>query len=231
MHYKNLTLIGSSHVSRESVELVKKTVEQEKPGIIAVELDKDRLAALLHKKKRGIFIKGVGIKGMLFAAIGAWIEKRIGKIVKVEPGSEMKIAIQLAKQHNAKIALIDQHIAITLRRFSETITWKEKWHFLVDMIIGVVAPTQQMKKIHITMSDLTKVPSKETIKRLLAFVKQRYPNLYNVLVQERNVVMANNLAGLMKHFPNQKIVAIVGAGHEEEIIRLIKEKLYKATSG
>ena len=231
MHYKNLTLIGSSHVSAESVRLVRETIEKEKPGIIAVELDKDRLYGLLHKGKKGFFIKGVGLKGMLFAALGAWIERKIGKIVKVEPGSEMKMAVNLAKENNAKLALIDQHISITLRRFSQAITWKEKWNFIVDIFLGVFAPTEQMRKLHLKKEDLNKVPSKETIKKILEFTKKRYPNFYNVLVHERNIFMANNLANLMIRFPDEKIVAVVGAGHEEEMTKLIKEKLYKHGKG
>ena len=227
MQYKNLTLIGSSHVSRESVELVKKTIEKENPGIIAVELDKDRLFALLHKKKRGLFIRGVGIKGMLFALIGAWIEKKIGRIVKVEPGSEMKMAVNLARERKVKLALIDQHIVITLRRFSNSITWKEKWNFVVDIFLSIFAPTKQMKEIKIRKEDLNKVPTKETIEKILEYTKRRYPNFYNVLVHERNIVMANNLVTLMKKFPNEKVFAVVGAGHEKGMMTMIKEKLYK----
>ena len=56
-------------------------------------------------------------------------------------------------------------------------------------------------------------------------VKKRYPNLYTVLVEERNEYMARKLVYLMKSKPNDRIVAIVGAGHEEEIIKLIKKQI------
>lgn len=243
MRYKNLILIGSSHVSKDSINQVKNTIKTEilsksktsldpsrlgrdrEPGIIAIELDKDRFNALLSKKKHGLWIKGVGIKGMLFALFGAWIEKKIGKIVKVAPGSEMKMAINLARQHNLKLALIDQHITITLRRFSKTITWKEKWNFVVDLILGIIMPKRQMKKFNLTKEDLTRVPDSKTITKMLEFTKKRYPNFYNVLVHERNIVMSNNLAHLMKSNPDEKILAIVGAGHQEELMKMIKEKL------
>ena len=230
MQYKNLTIIGSSHVSSESINKVKQTIEKEKPGIVAVELDRDRLMALFNERKRAFFIRGVGIKGALFAMLGAWIEKSIGKIVKVDPGSEMKMAVNMARKIDAKVALIDQHITVTLRRFSETITWKEKWNFLVDIIYGVIRPKRQMKMLGMKKQDLSKVPTQEVIKKLLEFTKTRYPNFYNVLVKERNVVMANNLANLMIKYPHEGVVAVVGAGHEEEILKLVKEKLYKHSS-
>ncbi len=225
MHYRNLIVIGSSHVSRDSINLVKETIEKENPGIIAVELDIDRLHALFSKQKRGLFVRGVGFKGMIFAAVGAWIEKKIGKIVKVEPGSEMKTAIMLARKHNAKIALIDQNISITLRRFSQEITWKERWRFLYDFIIGIIMPKRKIKGLSLDEADVSKVPDQETIKKILRFVKKRYPNFYSVLVTERNHVMANNIAAIMKQNPHEKILAVVGAGHEEDIMKLVKINL------
>ena len=227
MQYKKLTIIGSSHVSKESVNKVKETIEKEKPEIVAVELDRDRLEALFNKNKRSLFIRGVGIKGALFAMFGAWIEKSIGKIVKVEPGSEMKMAVIMARRYNSRLALIDQPIAITLRRFSESITWKEKWNFVVDIISGIIMPKKQQKMLGLKTQDLSKVPTQEAINKILNYTKKRYPNFYNVLVKERNEVMANNLAVLMKKYPDEKIVAVIGAGHEDEILKLVKEKLYK----
>lgn len=227
MQYENLILIGSSHVSSESVSLVKKTIEEEKPGVVAVELDSDRLEAMFSKKKRTLFMRGVGVKGMLFGLIGAWVEKKIGKVVGVEPGSEMKAAINLARKNHIKLALIDQNIAITLRRFSQTITWKEKLNFVEDILRGIITPKKQMKKIKVTNDDLSKVPDEKTIKKLIDYAKKRYPNFYNILVHERNIIMANNLVHVMNHYPNEKIVAVVGAGHKEAMMKLIREKLYK----
>ena len=54
-------------------------------------------------------------------------------------------------------------------------------------------------------------------------VKQRYPSLYKVLIEERNQVIAFNLKNLMQENPLSKIVAVIGAGHEEEVMSLIKK--------
>ena len=53
-------------------------------------------------------------------------------------------------------------------------------------------------------------------------MRKGYPNLYRVLVEERNEVMARNLAALMKNHPDKKILAIVGAGHEEDVLEGVK---------
>jgi len=224
MKYRNLTIIGTSHIAKQSLDDVKKAIEEGKPEIVALELDRKRLPALMSAKKGKIRIYDIfkiGFKGFMFALIGAWAEKKLGEYVGVAPGSEMKQAVRLAKKNKIQLALIDQDIEITLRRLSKSLTWKEKWNFIVDVFKGVV-----LRKKEIDF-DLRTVPSKKIITKLINKVKKRYPNIYNVLVKERNEVMAKNLIRLMKEKEDDKILAIVGAGHEDEIIRLIKKGINK----
>ncbi len=219
MDYKNLVIIGTSHIAKQSLDDVKSMIEAGKPDIIALELDERRLYGLFKKpgKIRIYDIKRVGIKGFLFSLIGAWAEKKLGKMVGVAPGSEMKNAVILARKYNIQIALIDQDIEITLKRFSKSLTWKEKWNFIADILKAIF-----MRKKTIEF-DLTKVPSKKVIKRLVGEVKKRYPNVYKVLIEERNEVMANNLKRIMELNPEKKILAVVGAGHEDDILELVRK--------
>jgi len=220
MQYENLTIIGTSHIARQSLKEVEDAINSIDPDIIALELDRQRLYGLLHKPKGRISIyniRRIGFKGFLFSLIGAWAEKKLGEIVGVAPGSEMKKAIIMAKQKKKKIALIDQDIEITLKRFSKALTWKEKWNFFADIVKAFIFRKKEID------FDLTKVPSKEIIKKLVNKVKIRYPSIYKVLIEERNVVMAHNLSKLLKDNPGKKIIAIIGAGHEDEILKLIKK--------
>lgn len=221
MKYKNLTIIGTSHIAKESVEEVKTTILKEKPEIIALELDKKRLYSLLYKKKEKINfynIFRVGVKGFFFSLLGAWAEKKLGTIVGVSPGSEMLQAVKIAKKKKIKIALIDQDIEITLKKFSKAITWKEKLNFIVDVFKAIIF---RKKKIEF---DLTRVPDEKIINKLIKEVKARYPNVYKILVKQRNYIMAHNLFNLMQKNTDKKILAIVGAGHEKEILGLIKKE-------
>ena len=220
MKFQNLTLLGTSHIAKQSLKEVKNVIEKEKPDIIALELDKKRLYALLHQDQRrvGFYdIKRIGIKGFLFSLIGSWAQRKLGQYVGVPPGSEMKTAILLAKKKKIKIALIDQDIEITLRKFSQSLSWKEKWHFLVDILKAIFWKKEALP------FDLRKVPAKKVIKTLVAQVKKRYPNIYRVLIVDRNKVMANNLQALMTHHPDKQILAIVGAGHEDDLLALLKK--------
>ncbi len=219
MEYENLAIIGTSHIAKQSLEEVEAAITKKNPDIIALELDKKRFYSMMHKPKGKInfySIKKIGIKGFVFSLIGAWAEKKLGELVGVPPGSEMKKAIILAKKNKKKIALIDQDIEITLKKFSKAITWKEKWYFFVDIVKAVIFRKKEID------FDLTKVPSKKIIKKLIGKVKKRYPNIYKVLIEERNQIMAKNLKKIMENNQDKKILAIIGAGHEDEIIKLIK---------
>ena len=120
MKYKNLTIIGTSHIARQSLEEVEKAIKELKPDIVAVELDKKRYYALTSTKKSkfGFYdLRRVGLKGAIFSLIGAWAEKKLGEYVGVAPGSEMLKAIDLANKNNIQIKLIDQDIEVTLKKF------------------------------------------------------------------------------------------------------------------
>lgn len=140
-------------------------------------------------------------------------------MVGTDPGAEMLQAIKLAKKNKIPLALIDQNITITLQRFSQTLTWKERFHFVADIFKGIFSRKKQLETF-----DLTQVPPKELIKKLIKELKQRYPNIYQVLVEERNKIMIRNLSFLSQENPEKNILVIVGAGHEDAIQKAFKTK-------
>ena len=164
-------------------------------------------------------MKRVGVKGFLFALLGSWLSKKLGKIVGVSPGSDMKAAVTLARQHKCMLALIDQPIDITLRRFSQTLSWKEKVRIVADIVKGVLL----RRKDPLLDFDLKKVPPKQIVRKMVGRIKERYPNIHKVLIEERNYYMARKLKRLMRDNPGKSILAVVGAGHEEDILSILKE--------
>ncbi|MBS3112209.1 TraB family protein [Candidatus Woesearchaeota archaeon] len=214
--YQNLTIIGTSHIAKESIKEVKEVISREIPEIVALELDRNRLFSLLSKEKGTIKLKDIrkiGVKGYFFAKIGHWVEHKVGSMVGTKPGDEMITAFETAKKFNIKIALIDQKIEITLKKLSKEITWKEKLTFVYELI---KSPFQKNK----ISFNLNTVPDEKIIKELLEQVKEKYPNVYKVLVEERNSYMAKRLNRLMQDY--RSVIAIVGAGHVSDIIEEIK---------
>ena len=217
MQYKNLTIIGTSHIAQESLDEISSFIEDKMPNIIALELDSKRFSALMSdKKNKPSFrdIRKIGFNGYMFVLLGSWAEKKLGQEVGVMPGSEMRKAIELAKKYKLNIVLIDDDIENILRRLTKYLTWKEKINFLVDILKAV------FKRERIEF-DLRKVPEEKIIKVLLGKVKKRYPNIYRVLITERNKLMAKRLTALMEKNQDMSILVIVGAGHVDGIIKLI----------
>jgi len=215
--YKNLIVIGTSHISKESVSEVRNTINKEKPEVVALELDKGRLQGLLEGKKTELGfheIKILGVNGWLFAKLGEYAERKLGQSVGVKPGTEMLEGFKVAKENNCRIALIDKDIRITLKKISENFTWKEKFNVVLDIIKNIFSKKRRIK------FDLNKVPEKELIKNLLDLAKKNYPNLYRVLVTDRNKFMARKLITLMQE---HSVLAVVGAGHEKGLIEEIKK--------
>ena len=222
MKYRNLVLIGTSHIAVQSVRKIETAFIEHTPDIVAVELDPGRLHALLSgdRRKPGLSdIRRIGIKGYLFAMLGAWAEKKMGESVGVTPGEDMIRAVRLATEKRVPVALIDQNIEVTLREFSRHLTWKEKGRFVVDVIKAAVGPKKDAP------FDLRTVPDAKTIRKLTGQVKKRYPHIYKVLVTDRNEFMAKRLANIMRIEQDKTILAVIGAGHEEEVMKIIKDSL------
>ena len=214
-------VLGTSHIARESIDRIKKVYEEKKPEIIGVELDEQRLFALIHHQKTNLGLRNLarlGLTSYLFLLIGSFVQKKLGEMVGIKPGADMLYASKLALKDKKTLLLMDQDIQITLRQFSKRFSFKEKMNIAADVIKGVFL----RKKFSF---DLTKVPEEELVNELLAYAKKRYPNAYNVLIDERNKVMAQKLVHAHNARPAENILAVVGAGHKQGIIRLLKQAL------
>ncbi len=219
-----ITLIGTSHISKESVNEITTFINENKPDIVALELDLQRANSLLHEQKNKVnilLLRQIGAKGYVFAKIGQMVQQKLGKMIGIKPGSEMKTALKLAQKNKLQIALIDQPIQITLRNFSKTLTWKEKFRFISDIFRGLFFPKRVVAEMGMQNFDLSKVPKNEIIEKLIGQLKKRYPNIHKSLVADRNKYMVKQLIKIRKSHPENEIVAIVGAGHKKEMQRIL----------
>lgn len=226
MKYGNLTVIGTSHIAEDSVSRVREAILAEKPAIVAVELDHARLHALLSEEKPRFslaMIRLMGVTGFVFFAIAGFLQRRLGKLIGAVPGQEMKTAVRIAQESKIRIALIDQPLSITMNNLSRISIW-EKLKLVRDLILGTAGIGTEKIRF-----DLTKTPSGRFVAMAMKKLKEMYPGLYKALVSDRNEYMASMLAKIMKLEPQSKIVAVVGAGHEGEIVKIAKAELAKNT--
>ena len=144
----------------------------------------------------------------------------------MQPGIDMLTVVKEAKKAKAKIALIDQDIRLTLRNFSKSITWKERFRFIGDIFLGIFRGKKLAKEMGISTLDLNKVPSNKIIKTLINKLKKRYPSVYKASIDDRNKVMANNLNHILSKHPDETVVAVVGAGHVDGMKKLLDKPQY-----
>ncbi|MFO7710926.1 MAG: TraB/GumN family protein [Candidatus Woesearchaeota archaeon] len=212
-----IEIIGTSHIAKQSIDEITSHIKEKQPDIVAVELDKKRLYALKNEIETKVSFKDIsriGFQGFLFTLLGSWAQKKLGNIVGIKPGSDMLAAVKEAQNIGSKIALIDQDIEMTLRNFSRNLTWKDKWHMFLDTFSRQYR--QQLKQM-----DLSKVPSDKLVETLLKQVKDRYPSIYKVLIEDRNHHMVSRLKRIQAGNPDAHILAIVGAGHKEGMQSLL----------
>lgn len=229
---KELVLVGTSHIARQSVDRVKEAIEKYKPDAVAVELDRDRYRSLLmeqeNKKTQSRFsfydVKAVGVKGFVFAMISSWGMKKLAKYIGTNPGMDMLEAVKAAKKHNIKAALIDQNIRVTLKRFSKALSMREIGRFVADFFKGLINPKKEVERMGLQGLDLNKVPDEATVEKMTSYMGERYPSIHKVLVHERNVYMAKKIIAMMQHEEINKIVAVVGAGHRKGMAKFLEDQ-------
>ncbi len=212
-----IKLFGSSHISGNFANRIYDKILVEEPSIVAVELDRERAKALFSNKKEKIslkLVKSLGLFGFLFAFLGSKVQKYLGKKIGFEPGIDMKKAIIAAKKIHAKILLIDQPLPHTIKKISK-IRFKEK----IKLFFYLIWPFPSKKM----QFNLKEVPSEKTINLILNDFKNKFPQIYSVLVEERNKYIAKNLINIEKKYRNSEIFAVLGAGHVSEVEKIMKK--------
>ena len=220
--YKNLVILGTSHISAQSIKEVRQYLTINNPDLVALELDVNRFTALTNKEAKGSSLElliQLGLIPFILSKIGQKIQKELGKMVGVDPGSEMLEAVKIAQEKKISIVLIDQDIRVTLKKLAKKITLREKFRFLLDLI---TSPFSKEAKIKI---DLTKVPERDLIDHIIKKIKKRYPSFYKVLIEDRNKILAKNLYNL-NLTPKREIFVIVGAGHISGLLEELKKMGY-----
>ncbi len=209
-------IIGTSHIAEESLEKVKNTIIEKNPDCVAVELDVNRYVALKTQEKGKI--KMPLLQKAIFLLL-RHVQKELSKETNILPGQEMLEACETASKVGAKVAFIDQDINVTLSRLMRKLGVFGQLKLLFYMVIGLIGiPVKGLampKEI-----DLNKVPEDEFIEYAMGELEKHLPAVHEVLVVERNKVMAKRLTELGSEFEN--VVAVMGAGHVKGVGKLLE---------
>lgn len=205
---KLITLIPTAHVSKNSAELVEKTIDKLKPDSICIELDQDRYNSLTEPEKYRQtdivkIIKNKQVSMMLVNLILANYQRKLAVNLNNQSGQEMLVGIQKAKELNANLVLADRNIKITFSRI-----WaNQKFTDKIKLINGIIAALFDDEKL--TEDDIAQLQDKDMLNAALNEISQQFPRIKEVLVDERDKYLAYKI----KNAPGKNIVAVLGAAH------------------
>jgi pheromone shutdown-related protein TraB len=219
---KNIVLVGTAHISQDSVDEVKAVIEAFKPDIVAVELCQRRYESITKKDKWEntpitSLLKSNNAYLMLAQTFLSSLQHRLGKEYGIEPGSEMIAAMNEAKKRDLQVALVDRDISITLKRAWKRMGFREKfrltWEFL-KAILGF--DEEELEEL-----DLQKLMDQDVISSMMEEFSEIAPSVADVLIHERDTYIAKNIQDQSK---KGKVVGVVGAGHFDGIKNHLQKK-------
>ncbi|MFA5700559.1 MAG: TraB/GumN family protein [Desulfuromonas sp.] len=205
---REIILIGTAHISRESVVTVTRTIENERPHSVCVELDEQRYRHLTEKNRWENLniiqvIKGGQIPFLMANLALASFQKRMGLHTGVKPGEELAAAAQTASKMNINLVLVDRSIRITLLRAWRKTGFMRKMQLISTMFAGL------FEKHELDEEELSKIRQVDTLSAMLEEMAEVLPQAKTTLVDERDRWMAHHIAAA----PGAKIIAVVGAAH------------------
>ena len=211
---KEIILIGTAHVSQQSVDLVKQVIDEEQPDTVSVELCPSRFQTVRQKdhwqnmdivkviKEKKSFLL---LSNLMLAAF----QKRIAAKLDIRPGQEMIQAIDSAEAIGAEVHLADRDVRVTLSR-----TWRQMglWTRL-KLIFQLILSFGDVDEID--AEDVERMKQQDMLEAILSEVGESMPTLRHALIDERDQYLTEKI----RTAPGRKIVAAVGAGHVPGILK------------
>ena len=205
---KSIYLVGTAHLSTESVEDVRKTVVAVNPDTICVELCESRYKAIVNRdawRKMNIFrvIKEGKAVLLLAQLIMTSFYRRLGNKLGVQPGAEMLEGIKLAENNGLDLVLADGDIQVTLRRVWGNLGLWSKTKMLFQLVGGLIFSEEIDEKL---IEDIKK---KDQLENMMEIFAKSFPAVKKYLIDERDLYLAQKI----RNAPGSTVVAVVGAGH------------------
>ncbi len=217
---KEILLVGTAHVSRDSVDEVRETISASHPDVVAVELCKRRYDVLRNPKTwQETDIVGVIREkkaSFLFAnLVLTAFQKRIGEKLGVRPGQEMLEAIRTAEARGIPVALVDRPVQTTLQRAWRSLSFRERILLLASSI-GAIFETEDLDE-----DAIEKLKEKDVLTAAVEEIGKRAPTVKKVLIDERDAYMGRKISDL----EGDRILAVVGAGHVQGLSEQLKDPI------
>jgi pheromone shutdown protein TraB len=210
-------LVGVAHVLDLDADL-DRALGDFAPAAVAIELDADRATALLEREEaraRGEDTKASRAaqrRGQPYLLrIWANLQERLAGSLGDIPGAEMLKVTRIAKARGLPLFLIDDPLSSVAPRLLASLSRRERLKLFFSSFLALFIPTRWVEK------ELEAY--EEQRGTYLEAMRQQYPTVTRVLLDERNVHMAERLRALAGKYP--KVAAVVGDAHVSGIEQIL----------
>ncbi len=219
-----ITLLGTAHVSKASAEAVEALINNNDYDAIAIELCPSRYNALIDPDSLAqmdlfsVIKSGKAAMVTASLALGAFQQKMADEL-GIEPGAEMKMAADLAKQSNKPVLLIDREVGVTLKRVYRNVPWWKR----MELFSGLLASVMFSEKI--SEDDIEKLKEGDVLDATFSQFAESSTEIYTPLVNERDQYMARRIFDEAQSNEHQSMLAVIGAGHLKGIKGYLESQL------
>jgi len=218
----HVTLLGTAHVSRTSADAVETLISTGEYDAVAVELCPSRYQSLqdpdaLARMDLLAVIRG-GKAAMAAAqlALGAY-QQRLADQFGIEPGAEMRRAVDCARRESLSVLLIDREIGITLRRVLHNVSWWKRAGLITALLASVLSRDE------VTEEEVERLKDGDMLETSFAEFAADRQELYDPLIHERDRYMAARIVREIAENHYSRVLAVVGAGHLKGLRRALEE--------
>ncbi len=217
----SVTLLGTAHISQASTDKVHEMITSGHYDAVAVELcpsrhnaivDPDALARMdlfqvLREKKASMVAANL--------ALGAY-QQRMAEQLNIQPGAEMRMAIECARADHLPVLLIDREIAVTLKRIYRNVPWWQRLQLMGGLLGSVLS------RRRVTEEEIERLKEGDILESTFAQFAEEAQALYVPLIEERDRYMAARLREEIARDKYRNILAVVGAGHLQGMERYLQ---------
>ena len=214
---REIKLIGTAHVSRESIDEVQIIIREEKPDMVCVELDQARYNSITQNDTWAkldlskVFKEGKGFL-LIVNLVLASFQRRLGSSLGVKPGEEMKTAVETAQEMGIPFSFCDREVNTTLRRAWAKCGFWSKMKLLASLLASAFSNEKLDEK------EIEDLKNKNELDGMMSELAAYLPAVKEVLIDERDQYLASKIWLSTKNDMPVKIAAVIGAGHTQGII-------------
>jgi pheromone shutdown-related protein TraB len=219
-------VLGTAHVSLSSVEAVDALLAHEHFDAVAVELCDSRAQSMRDPeafKQMDLFkVIRQGKAGMVAASLVlSTFQKRLADQSGIQPGAEMKAAMDGADARGLPLWLIDREVGTTLKRAWHSVGLWQRFGLLGGLLASV------FEREHIEQAEIEKLKQGDLLESAFSEFASESKPLYQSLIGERDAFMAARLreeATRSATSEPRRVLVVIGAGHLKGLCTLLREQ-------